>query len=120
MCKETKNRVEFVGRDLFGNEYNCKYHPNKEVNGTDYEGYATPNQLTFFYDFCIQHYGVGFYYHNNQYEAEFVDEGPVLINKTENEVQGPFVDAMELIETSDVDGKRLIDVMEDLEHVVLH
>ena len=53
MCHFKESWADFVGYDLFGNEYNCKYPPNKELYGADYDGYASPNQLTFFYDFCI-------------------------------------------------------------------
>lgn len=112
--------AEFVAYDLFGNEYNCKYPPNKDLYGLDFEGYATPNQLTFFYDFCINHYGVAFYYEGNDYEAEFTDIGPILTNRTTNDIQGPFKDAMTLLENSTLNGKTLISLVDDLENVVLH
>ncbi len=111
---------EFVAYDLFGNEYNCKYPPNKNLYGLDFEGYATPNQLTFFYDFCINQYGVAFYYEGNDYEAAFTDNGPILSNHTTGDIQGPFEDAVNLIECSILNGKTLISVIDELENVVLH
>ena len=72
MCKEKVSRSTFIGHDLFGNAYNRKYPPNRDKIGNDFEGYETPNQLTFYYDFCIQQYGVAFYYGDVLYEAEFV------------------------------------------------
>ena len=112
--------AEFVAYDLFGNEYNCKYPPNKEIFGHDFEGYATPNQLTFFYDFCINQYGVAFHYDGNDYEAEFTDNGPILTNRTLGEVQGPFEDAVSLLECSVINEKQLVSLIDHLGNVTLH
>lgn len=120
MQNENQSRAEFVAYDLFGNEYNCKYPPNKDLYGLDFEGYATPNQLTFFYDFCINQYGVAFYYNGNDYEAEFTEDGPILINRSTSDVQGPFEDAVNLLEKSTLNGKTLVSVIDELENVVLH
>ena len=112
--------AEFVAYDLFGNEYNCKYPPDKGLYGLDFEGYATPNQLTFFYDFCINQYGVAFYYAGNDYEAEFTDDGPILTNRTTGVMQGPFEDAVDLLEKSILNGKTMVSIVDALENVVLH
>lgn len=120
MCEEKDSLLGFVGHDLFGNEYNCKYPPNREKYGNDFEGYASPNQLTFFYDFCIQQYGVAFYYGDILYEAEFTEKGPILNNRMTGEFQGPFEDAVVLLESADVGGKKLVRVIDQLDHVVLH
>jgi hypothetical protein len=120
MCKETVPQSGFIGNDLFGNEYNCKYPPNREKNGTDYEGYETPNQLTFYYDFCIQQYGVAFYYEKVLYEAEFTDKGPTLTNRTTGEIQGPFDSAIQLLENAEISGRKMICIIDQLDHVVLH
>lgn len=120
MSKPVPPWAEFVAYDLFGHEYNCKYPPNKDLYGLDFEGYATPNQLTFFYDFCINRYGVAFYYDGNDYEAEFTDDGPVLANRTTGDLQGPFEDAVNLLEKAILNGKTLVSLVDDLENVVLH
>lgn len=78
------------------------------------------NQLTFFYDFCINQYGVAFYYEGNDYEAEFTDDGLILTNRTTSDVQGPFEDAVDLLENSNLNGKSLVSVVDKLENVVLH
>lgn len=41
-------KADYIGRDLFGYEYNKTYPPNKELYGDGLGGYATPNQETFF------------------------------------------------------------------------
>lgn len=120
MQNEKTPWAEFVAYDLFGNEYNCKYPPDKDLYGLDFEGYATPNQLTFFHDFCINQYGVAFNYDGNDYEAEFTDDGPVLINHSTGDMQGPFDDAVDLLENSKLNGKNLVSVVDELENVVLH
>lgn len=112
--------ADFVAYDLFGNEYNCKYPPNKDLYGLDFEGYATPNQLTLFYDFCINQYGVAFSYNGSQYEAEFTDNGPVLTNLTTGDVQGPFEDSVSMLEKAEISDKTLVSIVDKLENVVLH
>lgn len=120
MKTERKPWAEFVAYDLFGNEYNCKYPPNKDQYGLDFEGYATPNQLTFFYDFCINQYGVAFHFGGNDYEVEFTDKGPVLTNRTTGDVQGPFKDAVDLLENSNLNGCSIVSAVDKLENVVIH
>ena len=120
MQTENTPSAEFVAYDLFGHEYNCKYPPNKDLYGLDFEGYASPTQLTFFDDFCIHRYGVAFFYDGNDYEAEFTDAGPILTNRSTGDVQGPFEDAVNLLEKALLNGKTLVSLVDDLENVVLH
>jgi hypothetical protein len=120
MCKEKEPWADYVGLDLFGYEYNRKYPPNADKFGNNYGGYATPNQEVFFYDYCIQQYGIVFSYDEVLYEAEFTDEGPILTNKTANEVQGPFDSAVQLLEEAKINGKKMIDIIDELQNIVLH
>ncbi len=120
MCKEKVSRSTFIGHDLFGNEYNRKYPPDRDKNGNDFEGYETPNQLTFYYDFCIQQYGVAFYFGDILYEAEFTDDGPTLTNRMTGAVQGPFDSAVHLLENAEINGHKMISIIDQLDHVVLH
>lgn len=119
MHKEEK-WADFISFDLFGHAYNGKYPPNKDLYGSDYEGYATPNRLTFFFDFCVQQYGIAFVYGKTNFEAEFTEEGPILTNLSTGEVYGPFEDAVQLLEMSEINEKKLIDVIDEIEDVVLH
>ena len=120
MSKEKEPWADYIGFDLFGYEYNIKYPPQNKELGNEFDGYPTPNQQTFFYDFCVNLYGVVFYYEGNQYEAEFSKNGPILTNKTTGDVQGPFDDAVHLIEESVISGKKMITILEELTNVVLH
>ncbi len=120
MCKKIEPWADYVGYDLFGYEYNCKYPPNKEKFGNDFGGYATQNQETFFYDYCIQQYGVVFSYKETLYETEFTDDGSILTNLVTKEFQGPFDSAVKLLENAKVDGRKMIDIIDELQNVVLH
>lgn len=120
MCKDKNSWPDFIAFDLFGHAYNGKYPPNAKRYGTCYDGYLSSNQSVFFYDFCVQQYGVAFYYKGCHYEATFADEGPILTNQTTKGIQGPFADAVQLLEQSLVNGEKLIDVIDQLEYVVLH
>lgn len=120
MCNEKGIMVGFIGYDLVGNAFNCKYPPNLKLNGYTFGGYATPNQQTFFYDFCILQYGVAFSFEEDIYEAEFSDNGPILLNRETNEFQGPFDDAVQLLEEAIVGGKKMITILDKLKNVALH
>lgn len=120
MHKDNNSWPDFIGFDLFGYAFNRKYPPDVKRYGRGYDGYPSPNQSAFFYYFCVQQYGVAFYYKGYYYEAEITEEGPILNNKTTKSVQGPFEDAVKLLEDSRLDGKRMIDILDQLEYVVLH
>lgn len=117
---ENQQEADYVGRDLFGYEYNKKYPPNKELYGDGLGGYATPNQETFFYDFCILHYGVAFSYKGEDFEVEFAEKGPIMRNVTSKTKVGPFDDAVALLENAQLGDKYLIELLEDLDYVVIH
>lgn len=122
MCKNNEPWADFVGYDLLGFAYNCKYPPNIDRYGREFGGYPTPNRETFFYDFCILGYGVAFYHNDISYEVEFSYDGsgPILKNYTTGEVQGPFEDAVNLIEEAVVNGHKMIQILDELENIVLH
>lgn len=112
--------VDYIGYDELGYEYNKKYPPDFNNKANKYDGYATPNESTFFYDFCVQRYGVMFYYKSCKYEAIFTVDGPVLKNYITREIQGPFEAPVDLMEHSDFEGKNLIEILNDLGYVSLH
>ena len=120
MCKKREPWADYVGHDLLGYEYNRKYPPNEEKFGNDFGGYATPNQETFFYDYCIQQYGVVFSYKETLYETEFTDDGPILTNLVTKEVQGPYDSAVQLLENAKDNGRKMINIIEELQNIVLH
>lgn len=118
--RNNEETADYVGRDLFGYEYNQKYPPNKNLYGNRFGGYESPNKEAFFYDFCIQHYGLAFSYKDEDYEAVFTDDGPVLRNLTKRYVQGPFDDPMTLVEQGKLDNHKLIDLIDEIEYLVIH
>ena len=69
---------------------------------------------------CIQQYGVAFYYVDTLYEAEFTDDGPTLTNRTTGEIQGPFDSTVQLLENAEINGRKMIRIIDQLDHVVLH
>ncbi|MCF0194612.1 MAG: hypothetical protein HUK00_05500 [Bacteroidaceae bacterium] len=120
MCKERKPWADYVGYDLLGYEFNRKYPPDTDRFTNEFGGYASPNKETFFYDFCILQYGVAFSYEGEHFEAEFTDDGPILTNQSSHEIQGPFCDAVNLLEEANLHGKRMVGVLDDLQNIVLH
>lgn len=112
--------TDYIGYDTLGYEYNKKYPPDKDRFGNSFGGYASPNKEAFFYDFCIQGYGIAFSYQDEDYEAVFTDDGPVLRNLTTKSVQGPYDNPIALIEQAKLKRHPLFDLLDKLEYLVIH
>lgn len=120
MNNESLDIPDYIGIDLGGYQYNKKYPPMTNIYGDSFDGYESPNKLTFFYDFCVQFYGVSFWFGNDQYEAEFMEEGVVLNNLTNGTSQGPFASPLDLIENAMIGGESLFKLIDQVDNVVLH
>lgn len=120
MNNKSNDILDYIGIDLGGYEYNKKYPPMTNIYGNAYDGYESPNKLTFFYDFCVQFYGVSFWFGGKHYEAEFSDEGVILKNESDNTIQGPFGSPLDLIEHAMIGEEPLIKLIDQVENVVLH
>lgn len=120
MNNESNDILDYIGIDLGGYQYNMKYPPMTNIYGNSYDGYESPNKLTFFYDFCVQFYGVSFWLGNIHYEAEFTDEGVILRNLSDNTTQGPYKSPLDLVEHAMIGNTPLIKLIDQVDNVVLH
>lgn len=120
MNNKSNDILDYIGIDLGGYKYNMKYPPMTNIYGNAYDGYESPNKLTFFYDFCVQFYGVSFGVGDVHYETEFSDEGVILKNMSDNTIQGPFGSPLNLIEHAMIGEEPLIKLIDRVENVVLH
>ena len=120
METETKQFPEdefYIGRDVFGYRYNKKYPPDYKKYGDTYSGYATPNQEFFFYDYVVLCYDGRFTYHGVDY---YIVNWGDCFARTDEKLQimyETFSDPIALIEQLKIDGKRLMDIMDDIEDV---
>ena len=111
------NSDDYVGRDLFGYPYNKKFPPDTKRYGSQYSGYRTPQQETFFYDYAILCYDVRFKYHGKDYYVIIRPDYCARTDKTLRVEYEKFKNANELIEQLSIDGIKLIDFMDQIEEV---
>ena len=106
-----------IEKDLFGYPFNAKYPPCPEKYGNRYHGYATDARETLFYNFAVQGYDLRFRYHGKWYY--FMSEADHVARCDEafwNEYER-FPSANAMIEQFEIDGKKLLDIIDELEDV---
>jgi len=115
-----KSSIGVVGRDLMGNPYNIKYPPMIAKYGDKYLGYPTWNQEVFFFEHAVQGYDVTFMYHGVKY---FLMADPEYhctcedMHFTPSDKSQYFANGNELIEQLEIEGHKLIEIMDELEEV---
>lgn len=107
----------FVGRDVFGYPYNKKYPPDYQKYGSQFSGYATPNQEFFFYDYAVLRYDGRFTYKGTDYFIVNWGDCFALTDRKMEVMYQTFPDAIALIENLEIDGRKLLDFMEEIEDV---
>ena len=83
----------------------------------DFHGYASDSQETFFYNFAVQGYDVSFRY-NGQMHYLMYDKGKAAVCDDHFTKQYKvYPDPNTLIEQYEIDGRKLIDIIDELEEV---
>lgn len=96
---------------------NVKYVPDIGENGYRFYGYRTSNERALFFYFAVQGYDLQFKYNGKWYY--FLSE-PDYVALTDSSFSHDIVkygSANEMFETFMIDGKRLIDLVNDLQDV---
>lgn len=107
----------YIGRDLLGYRYNKKHPPMFDIHKHDFHGYATDSQETFFYNFAVQGYDVSFRYKGQMHYLMY-DKGKAAVcdeHFTKQYIVYPDPNA--LIEQYEIDGHKLIEIIDELEEV---
>ena len=107
----------YIGYDDNGYPYNCKYPPNKEKYGDLFEGYKNKAEGVLFYDFGVQNYDVSFKYKGKDYYLLTEPDHVAVCDDHFTEEYEVYTDAMDLIENFEIDGKPLIELMEEIEEI---
>ena len=105
----------YIAYDKNGYPYNSKYPPNKEKYGHQYNGYKNNIEETFFHDFGVQGYDLSFRYKGMDYYALTEADYAAVCNEHFNEEYEVYANAMELLENFRIDGKALIELINDIE-----
>ena len=112
-----KRKDAVVGYDLAGYPYNKKYPPCVAKYGDKYEGYKSLNEQILFYEFAVQNYDLHFRYKGRDYHFVTGKDHVALCDDHYTEEYQLFPDANTMIEQFEIDGKKLIDIIEELEEV---
>ena len=116
----TKSEEGVLVKDLMGYYYNGKYPPMISKYGDQYLGYPNWNQEVFFFEFAVQGYDVTFVYHGVKYflmaDSEYYCTCEDM-HFMPSEKSLYFKNGNELIEQLEIEGKKLIEIMDELEEV---
>ena len=109
----------YIGRDLLGYPFNKKYPPDYKKYGSTYSGYPNVYRETFFFDYAVENYDVRFKYQGVDYYI--VNWGDyncyARMDETLKIKYESFADPIELIEQLEINGRKLIDFMNEIEEV---
>lgn len=107
---------KYVGYNLAGYPYNCKYPPDTQRFGTNYEGYANIAEGILFYDFAVMGYDVEFSYKGRKYYLLNDGEAHLSDSRFSQRIQS-FEDPMDLIEHLEIEGRRLIQLLDEIDDI---
>jgi len=107
----------YIGINSMGYRYNAIYPPDEKIYGTSYEGYPNAARQVLLYDFAVQGYDVEFKYHNKVYHLLYEPDHVALCDDKYNEEYETFPNPLELIENLKIEGRTLIDIIDELEDV---
>lgn len=106
---------EYIRRDLAGYPFNSKYPPNYDLYGSMYHGYKDAIEETFFYDFAVQRYDLKFEFEGKMYYFLCDDEYAALSDEHFTEKYALFKDANTVLEQFEINGRKLIDLIPQIE-----
>ncbi|MCD8297543.1 MAG: hypothetical protein LUC88_08220 [Prevotella sp.] len=103
--------------DLNGYPMNAKYPPDIEKYGDDYHGYPSDEHETILYNFAVQLYDLRFSYKGKNYYALSEKDYVALCDDHFTEEYEIYPNANAFIENFKIDGRPLIDLIDELEDV---
>lgn len=106
-----------IGTDQFGYVYNKKYPPNKEKYGTTNNGYSTDSRETLFHDFAVFGYDLQYKYKGKYYYCLTEPDYVAACDSRFTDEYQKFEDGNQYIEQFEIDGHKLIDIIDELEEV---
>lgn len=115
--RNCKSDIGVVGFKEPHGVYNIKYPPNYEKYGTEHEGYRTWKEEELFFLFAVQGNDMHIEHNGKDYHflstSEFVAESDDHYTK----VYKKYKNANELIENFEIEGRKLVDIVNDLDFI---
>lgn len=113
-------KYDFIKYDGDGYPYNGMYPPKGAPDHAyarypgHFDGYTSPGKAAFFYDYAIQLYDIDFKYNGIPYRMVTWDgDYFALLDENGKELQC-FDDEMDAVLRCEIDGKKLIDLLDDV------
>lgn len=107
----------YISYDLFGYPFNSEFPPNFDLYGDGYAGYKNDASQVLFYDFAVQMYDVRFKYCGSMYYLMYTPEYAALCDeKFTNEIE-IFETPNDLIKNLEIGGRRLLDIIDEIEDI---
>ncbi len=103
--------------DLNGYPMNAKHPPLTNTCGARHHGYRTVDYETIFYDFAVQRYDLRFKYKGKTYCVLSEEEYVALCDNHFTEEYEVYPNANAFIENFKIDGRPLIELIDELEDV---
>ncbi|MCD8306344.1 MAG: hypothetical protein LUC49_06800 [Prevotella sp.] len=103
--------------DLDGYPMNAKYPPDVERYGSSFHGYPTDERETIFYHFAVQSYDLTFKYKGKTYYAVSDVDHVALCDEHFTKEYEVYPNANAFIENFKIDGRPLIELIDELEDV---
>ncbi len=103
--------------DMNGYPMNAKYPPDVKKYGERYNGYPDYKREALFYDFAVQQYDATFTYKGKQYHLGTFVHHVAVCDELYDEEYESYPDANTLIENFEIDGHKLIDIIDELDDV---
>lgn len=106
---------EYIKDDLLGYPFNSKYPPNYERFGHINHGYRNAIEEVFFYEFAVQRYDLRFVFKGKEYyflaESGYAAQCAVPFNN----IIRKFKDGNDVLESFEIDGKKLVDLIPEIQ-----
>ena len=112
-------KADYVMTDLLGYPYNGKYPPKGDKHGI-YHGYSSDVEETLFYDFAVQRYDLGFTHKGKRYYFLSESDHVALSDEHFTEEYQCFDDGHSALEQFLIDGKSIIELIDQLEDVEVY
>lgn len=96
---------------------NSKYPPNREKYGDSYNGYKSSFEETLFYNFGVQYYDLYFKYKGKEYFVLNEPDHVALCDEHYTKEYEVYANEMEFIENFKIDGKTLIELIDEIEEM---
>ena len=115
--KSVMARKDYAMKDLAGSGFNAKYPPNYELNGRLYNGYKNGVEETLFFDFAVQGYDLYFTYKGKAYHFLSEEDYVAYCDEKYTTEYQRFSDGNAALEQFEIDGKSIIELIDELKDV---